>query len=103
MNKFLRIGLLAITTAFLGAGCVSSAYHAFGENEYPYNATTDCFTSCLCVWGRDPENELEQAVDAYTRMVYLFWVVDFPLEVVIDTVAFPIDGTIYLCQGKPKK
>ena len=98
MKKLLGQILLAITTAFLATGCVSSSYHCFGENEHPYNATTDCWTSCICVWGRDPENELQQAMDAYTRMVYLFWVVDFPLEVVADTICAPVDGTIMLCK-----
>ena len=97
MNKFLRIGLLAITTAFLGTGCLSSAYHMTGENEFPYNATTDCCMNCLGVWGHEPKTEVENAMDAYTRMVYLFWVVDFPLEIVSDTLCAPIDWTIYLC------
>ena len=44
-------------------------------------------------------------MDAYTRLVYPYWVVDFPLEVVLDTVLFPFDGIIYMCQDstQPKK
>ena len=104
MDKLLAI-LLTITTVFIGSGCLSSAYHITGQGEYPYNGTTDCWNHCICVWEREPKTEVEQAMDAYTRMVYLFWVVDFPLEVVLDTVLFPFDGIIYMCQNstQPKK
>lgn len=96
------IAIVALTMMFC-TGCLSGVYHFTGENDYPYNATTDCCVNCLGVWGHEPKTEVENAMDAYTKMVYPFWIVDFPLEVVIDTVAFPIDGTIYLCQDKEKK
>jgi Protein of unknown function (DUF1375). len=96
------IAIVALTMMFC-TGCLSGVYHFTGENEHPYNATSDCWNNCLGAWWREPKNEVENAMDAYTKLVYPFWVVDFPLEVVIDTVAFPIDGTIYLCQDKPKK
>lgn len=96
------IAIVALTMMFC-TGCLSGVYHVTGENDYPYNATSDCWNNCLGAWWREPKNEVENAMDAYTRMVYPFWIVDFPLEVVIDTVAFPIDGTIYLYQDKPKK
>lgn len=102
MKKLLATAL-TITTILLGTGCLSSVYHFGTENEYPYNATTDVWVNCLGVWGREPKSDVENAMDAYTKLVYPFWIVDFPLEVVIDTVAFPIDGTIYLCQDKGKK
>ena len=102
MKKLLAIAL-TITTVLLGTGCLSSVYHFNCENEYPYNATTDCWNYCVCVWDNNPKSDVEKAMDAYTKLVYPFWIVDFPLEVVIDTVAFPIDGTIYLCQDKEKK
>ena len=97
MNKLFRIGLLAITTAFMGTGCLSSAYHMTGENEFPYNATTDCSVNCLGVWGHEPKNEVENAMDAYTKMVYPFWIVDFPLEVVADTAFMPFDAILMCC------
>lgn len=97
MNKLFKIGLLAITTAFLGTGCLSSAYHMTGENEFPYNATTDCSVNCLGVWGHEPKNEVENAMDAYTKMVYPFWIVDFPLEVVADTAFLPFDAILMCC------
>ena len=84
-------GLLAFTT-----GCLSSAYHIGGENEYPYNGTVDCWNHCICVWGREPKDKLENAMDAYTKMVYLFWVVDFPLEIVSDILWLPVDATVKL-------
>ena len=102
MKKLLSIAIV-ISMVFTMAGCLSSAYHFNGENEYPYNATTDVWVNCLGVWGHEPKSDIENAMDAYTKLVYPFWIVDFPLEVVIDTVAFPIDGTIYLCQDKEKK
>ena len=100
MNKLFRIGLLAITTAFLGTGCLSSAYHMTGENEFPYNATTDCCVNCLGVWGHEPKNEVENAMDAYTKMVYPFWIVDFPLEVVADTAFLPFDAILMCCEDE---
>lgn len=84
-------GLLAFTT-----GCLSSAYHIGGENEYPYNGTADSFTYCLGVWWHEPDGEVENAMDAYTKMVYLFWIVDFPLEIASDTLWLPVDGTVEL-------
>lgn len=99
MKKIMMLAAIAMTMT----GCLSIAYHFNGENEYPYNATTDCWNYCVCVWDNKPKTDVEKAMDAYTKMVYPFWIVDFPLEVVIDTVAFPVDGTIYLCQEKPKK
>ena len=101
MRKLLAIAL-TITTILLGTGCLSSVYHFGVENEYPYNSTTDVWTNCLGVWGHVPKNEVENAMDAYTKMIYPFWVVDFPLEIALDTVLLPIDGAIYLCQDKPK-
>lgn len=102
MNKLLSIAIV-VSMVFTMAGCLSSAYHFNGENEYSYNATTDVWVNCLGVWGHEPKTDIENAMDAYTKLVYPFWIVDFPLEVVLDTVAFPIDGTIYLCQDKEKK
>ena len=102
MKKLLSIAL-AISMVLTMAGCLSSAYHVNAEFDYPYNATTDVWVNCLGVWGHETKSDIENAMDAYTKLVYPFWIVDFPLEVVIDTVAFPIDGTIYLCQDKPKK
>ena len=102
MKKLLSIAIV-ISMVFTMVGCLSSAYHFNGENEYPYNATTDVWVNCLGVWGHEPKSDIENAMDAYTKLVYPFWIVDFPLEIVFDTVAFPIDGTIYLCQDKPKK
>ena len=102
MKKLLSIAIV-ISMVFTMAGCLSSAYHFNGENEYPYNGTVDCWNYCVCVWDNKPKSDVEKAMDAYTKMVYPFWIVDFPLEVVIDTVTFPIDGTIYLCQDKSKK
>ena len=78
--------------AFCLAGCLSTSYHFNGESEHPYNATSDCWTSCLCVWGHTPTNEVENAMDAYTKMVYPFWILDFPFEVVMDTLLLPLDG-----------
>ena len=100
MNKLFRIGLLAITTAFLGTGCLSSVYHMTGENEFPYNATTDCCVNCLGVWGHEPKNEVENAMDAYSKLVYPFWVVDFPLEVVVDTAFMPFDAILVCCDNE---
>ena len=102
MKKLMSIAIV-ISMVLTMAGCLSSAYHFNGENEYPYNATKDCCVNCLGVWGHEPNTDIENAMDAYTKLVYPFWILDFPLEVVIDTVAFPIDGTIYLCQDKEKK
>lgn len=102
MKKLLSIGL-AFAIAMTMTGCLSGVYHATGEFEHPYEATSDCWQYCLGVWWKTPNTEVENAMDAYTKLVYPYWIVDFPLEVVVDTVAFPIDGTIYLCQDKPKK
>lgn len=99
MRKLLSIAI-AVSMVLTMTGCLSSVYHFGGECDYPYNATTDCWQNCLCVWGREPKSDVENAMDAYTKMVYPFWLVDFPLEVVIDTVAFPIDGTIVMCRDK---
>lgn len=103
MKKKLTSAIVAVVVSLTMAGCLSSAYHFGGENDYPYNATSDCCVSCLGVWGHEPKNEVENAIDAYTKLVYPYWIVDFPLEVVVDTVAFPADEVIYLCTDKPKK
>ena len=34
-------------------------------------------------------------MDAYTRMIYPFWILDFPFEVVLDTVFLVPDAIIY--------
>lgn len=99
MKRLLAIAL-TITTVLLGTGCLSSVYHFSGQNENPYNSTTDCWKHCICVWGREPKNDVENAMDAYTKLVYPFWIGDFPLEVVFDTLCLPIDGTIVLCRDK---
>lgn len=73
-------------------GCLSGAYHLNGESDYPFNATVDAWSNCICVWGHGmPENEIEDAIDAYTKMVYLFWLVDFPFEPISDLILCPFD------------
>ena len=43
-------------------------------------------------------------MDAYTKMVYPFWIVDFPLEVVADTAFLPFDAIIMCCDdGKDEE
>ncbi len=90
--------LIAALTVLLSftTGCLSSAYHLGGENEYPYNATVDSFDKCICVWDNKPADKVENAIDAYTKMVYPFWIVDFPLEIVSDTLWLPVDATVKL-------
>jgi uncharacterized protein YceK len=92
MKKKLLTMLVLMATM---TGCLSTTYHFSGENEYPYNATVDSFNWCICVWGNVPVNETEKAMDAYTRMVYPFWILDFPFEVVLDTVFLVPDAIIY--------
>ena len=99
MKKLLATAL-TITTILLGTGCLSSVYHFNGENEYPYNATTDVWVNCLGVWGHEPKTDVENAMDAYTKMVYPFWIVDFPLEVVVDTAFLPFDAIIMCCDDE---
>ena len=91
MKKLLTMLVLMATMT----GCLSTTYHLSGENEYPYNPTADCWSNCLCVWGHVPANDTEKAMDAYTRMIYPFWVLDFPFEVVMDTVLLIPDAIIY--------
>lgn len=91
MKKLLLAALMMIGLT----GCLSSTYHFSGENDHPYNATSDCWSNCLCVWGRTPANETEKAMDAYTKMIYPFWILDFPFEVVMDTVLLIPDAIIY--------
>ena len=93
MKKLLTI----IATALTMTGCLSSSYHFGGENDYPYNATTDCWVNCLGVWGNEPKTDVENAMDAYTKMIYPFWIADFPLEVVVDTAFLPFDAIIMYC------
>ena len=88
MKKLLLTALMMIELT----GCLSTTYHFSGENEYPYNATVDSFNWCICVWGNKPASKMENAIDAYTKMVYPFWVLDFPFEVVMDTLLLPLDG-----------
>lgn len=99
MKKLLSIALV-VSMVFSMTGCLSSVYHANAEFEYPYNATADCWNNCLGAWWREPKNEIENAMDAYSKLVYPFWVVDFPLEIVSDTLCAPIDGTIMMCCEK---
>lgn len=102
MKKLLSIAIV-ISMVFTMVGCLSSAYHFNGENEYPYNATTDIWVNCLGVWGHEPKSDIENAMDAYTKLVYPFWIVDFPLEVVVDTAFMPVDAIILCCDdGKDK-
>ena len=91
---------MTITTVLLGTGCLSSVYHFNCENEYPYNATTDVWVNCLGVWWRAPKTDIENAMDAYTKMVYPFWIGDFPLEVVVDTAFLPFDAIIMCCDDE---
>ena len=95
MRKLLSIAIVILMVFTMG-GCLSSAYHFNGENEYPYNATMDCADFCLGVWWHEPKDKVENAMDAYTKMVYPFWIVDFPLEIVLDTLWLPVDGTVEL-------
>lgn len=97
MKKKLTSAIVAVVVSLTMVGCLSSAYHFGGENDYPYNATSDCCVSCLGVWGHEPKNEVENAIDAYTKMVYPFWIVDFPLEIVLDTAFMPFDAIILCC------
>lgn len=97
MKKKLTSAVVAVVVSLTMAGCLSSAYHFGGENDYPYNATSDCCVNCLGVWGHEPNTEVENAMDAYTKMVYPFWIVDFPLEVVLDTAFLPFDAIILCC------
>lgn len=90
------IAIVALTMMFC-TGCLSGVYHFTGENDYPYNATTDCWNNCLGAWWREPKNEVENAMDAYSKLVYPFWIVDFPLEVVLDTAFLPFDAIILCC------
>lgn len=99
MKKLLAIAL-TITTVLLGTGCLSSAYHFSGQADFPYNPTTDCWNHCVCVWNREPKTELENAMDAYSKLVYPFWIVDFPLEVVVDTAFLPFDAIILCCDDE---
>jgi len=93
MKKLLAVMMIAITMC----GCLSSVYHLGGENDHPYNGTADCWSNCLGVWWRTPVGKTEIAMDAYTRMVYPFWIVDFPLEIVADTAFLPFDAIIMCC------
>ena len=56
MKKLLSIAIV-ISMVFTMAGCLSSAYHFNGENEYPYNATADCWNYCVCVWDNKPKSD----------------------------------------------
>lgn len=96
MKKMLMMTVIAMTLT----GCLSSAYHFGGENDYPYNATSDCCVSCLGVWGHEPKTDVENAMDAYTKLVYPFWIVDFPLEVVFDTAFLPFDTILMCCEDE---
>ena len=96
MKKLLSIAIVISMVLTMG-GCLSSVYHFGAENEYPYNATTDVWTNCLGVWWREPKTDIENAMDAYTKLVYPFWIVDFPLEVVVDTAFLPFDAIILCC------
>ena len=90
--------ILSISMIMLGYGCLSFSYHINGQEEYPYKSTSDCWNNCLCVWGRTPSNQIENAMDAYTKMIYPFWVVDFPFEIIMDTLFLPVDGILELVE-----
>ena len=96
MKKIMMLAVIAMTLT----GCLSSAYHFGGENEYPYNATVDTWNYCVCVWDNKPKTDVENAVDAYTKMVYPFWLVDFPLEIVVDTAFLPVDAILMCCDDE---
>lgn len=96
--KMIKTAFAVALTCLLAftSGCLSSTYHLGGENDYPYNGTVDCWSHCICVWERESKDKLENAMDAYTKMVYPFWIVDFPLEIVSDTLWLPFDAIVEL-------
>ena len=104
LKKKLTSAIVAVVMSLIMTGCLSSVYHFGVENDYPYNATSDCCVNCLGVWRHEPKTEVENAMDAYTKMVYPFWIVDFPLEVVVDTAFLPFDAIIMCCDdGKDEE
>lgn len=88
---------LLLTIIATLSGCLSTTYHFNNESDYPYNATADCWSDCVCVWGKTPTNEVENAMMAVNKLVYPFWLIDFPFEIVMDTLCLPVDGIVEMC------
>lgn len=82
--------ILTISLILILSGCANRIMHSDGYVVYPYSGTTEV-TKIIALPFEGRKSSDAEVVQARATRLLPFFIVDFPFEVVADTVTLPYD------------
>lgn len=85
--------IFCLLLCFTLFGCINIIAHVDTGTEHKiYQATRYCTTHTIGAYWNDKFHSRDPILWSYTVLTFPFWLVDYPCEIVFDTLTFPYDA-----------